>query len=220
MVNPYFTNMPSWGSQDVRGFGDSGTEGEWSQERQGMDISQYGEGAMQGLSAGIANSQPVGDFDVDQYAGFKGSGQGFMGGGAIGAIIGGATAQIGQFRNVNKALNNLDTSVEGVTYDAYGRPVYQGGNIVNANANIDALNQGVKKLNKTHLDPATNVISSITGTRRKMKRKRDALQRSIQQSQQAYNTADINYRNQASQYEDYMERANSNNRLYNLYGRT
>jgi hypothetical protein len=211
--------MPSWGSQDIRSFGDSGEEGEWDHSSGNRDYSQYAEGALGGLAAGMANSQPAGDFDVDQYAGFKGSGQGFMSGGAIGAIVGGATAQIGQFRNVNKALDNLDTSVEGVSYDAYGRPVYQGGNIVNANANINALNKGVRKLNKTHLDPATNVISSLTGTRRRMKRKRDALTRSIQQSQQAYNTADVKYRNQASQYEDYMERANSNNRMYNLYGR-
>jgi hypothetical protein len=220
MVNAYYTNMPKWGSQNIKGYGDSTNpygEPQEPTERQGMDWDQTTQGVAGGLSAGAANSQPVGQFEVDQYAGFKSSGQGLMSGGVIGAIVGGVTAQVGQFSKLNKELDNLQTGVDSVKYDAYGRPVYQGSNVAQAQANLQALNKGVNKLNKTHLDPATNVMSSITGTRRKMKRKRAALQAGIKASQQQYNTADIIYRDQMNQRSEYLDRANPTNQLYNLY---
>jgi hypothetical protein len=215
--NPFYSEkLPSWGTQDIAGYGDSST---WLDEGGGgmnFDWQQSMQGFGAGLSAGAANSQPVGDFNVDALAGFKGSGQGLASGGVIGAIVGGASAQYGQFKNVNDNLNALDTSVGGVTYDAYGRPVYQAGNVLNAKANIEGLNQGINKLNKTHLDPATNLISSFSGTRRKMKRKRAELLGGIQTAQQDYNQADLRYRDQSLQRQEYLERMN-NNRLFNLY---
>lgn len=217
MNNPYYIqNAPSWGSQNVKGFGDAPDWREQYQSNQQgrQDIVQ---GVTSGLAAGAANSQPVSDFNIDQYAGFKGSGQGLASGGVIGAIIGGVTAQYGQFSKVNKNLNNLQTGVEGVTYDAYGRPSYAGGNITQAYGNLDELDKGISKLNKTHLDPATNVISSFTGTRRKMKRKRAALQQGVQKAQQDYNTSELDYRNQMLARSDYMDRINNNDRMYNLY---
>lgn len=216
--NPYY--VPSWGSKQINGYGDSSTY--LDQDRQqnagqqsGQDYGQMAQGAMAGLSAGAANSEPVGDFEVDQYAGFKGSGEGLMKGGVIGAIIGGGVAQYGQFSKINKNLKKLDTSVQGVTYDAYGRPVYQGGNFVNAQQNVAALNDGVKKLNRTHLDPATNIISSFSGTRRRMKRKRGELQQGIKQAQQDYNQSELTYQNQMNARQEYYQGLN-NNRLYNL----
>lgn len=223
--NPYYRKMPEWGTENIKGYGDSSTYLDQrdpelfpSQERQGGqgNFGQYAQGISSGLAAGAANSQPVGDFNIDQYAGFKGSGEGLMGGGVIGAIVGGVSAQYGQFKKVNENLKNLDTSVQGVTYDAYGRPVYQGSNVVGAQANIGALNEGINKLNKTHLDPATNLISSFSGTRRRMKRKRGQLEAGIRQAQQEYNTADQRFRDQSIQRNEYLERMNSN-RYYNLF---
>lgn len=178
----------------------------------------YAQGISSGLAAGAANSQPNGEFDIDQYAGFKGSGEGLIGGGgAIGAIIGGVGAQIGQFSKVNKNLKNLKTGVEGVTFDAYGRPVYQGGNIVQANNTLGELDNGIDKLNKTHLDPATNLFSSAFGTRRKLKRKRRQLALGIQAAQKDFNSSELAFRNQSLTQQDYYNRTNNQNRLYNLY---
>lgn len=173
-------------------------------------------GISSGLAAGAANSEPD-RFTIDQYAGFKGSGQGLMGGGVIGAIVGGITAQAGQFSKVNKALKNLDTSVQGVQYDAYGRPVYGGESVNTAMSNVNDISQGENKLNKTHIDPATNLFSSAYGTRRKLRRKREELQRNIESAQQQYNQSDVNYRKRQNELNDYYERINTNNRLYNLY---
>lgn len=215
--NPYYD--PRWGSQNISGYGDSSTYlDEDNQPTQaGMDYGKMAQGAMSGFAAGAANSQPVGDFNVDQYAGFKGSGQGLASGGPIGAIIGGVTAQFGQFKKVNENLKNLDTSVEGVSYDAYGRPVYNSSAFTQANANIGALDKGIKKLNRTHLDPATNLISSFSGTRRRMKRRRGEIMSNIQAAQQNYNQSESDYRNQTMAQQDYYKRLNNNNRMYNVY---
>jgi hypothetical protein len=215
MKNPYYNNMPWWGSQNIQGYGDSSGPLDEKKPDRKIDWGKAANNVAAGFSAGMANSQPVGDFTVDQYAGFKGSGQGFASGGPIGAIIGGVTAQVGQFRNVNKELDKLQTGVEGVTYDMYGRPSYAGGNINQAQANISALNKGIKRLNKTHLDPATNIISSVTGTRRKMKRKRAALEAGIRSAQKEFNEAELTNRNQMNQREEYLDRLNNN--YYNLY---
>lgn len=220
-TSPYFfQNAPSWGSQNIAGYGDSGEEGEWDQQtgmQRGFTGQDIGQGIAGGLSAGAANSQPIGDFNIDQYAGFKGSGQGLAAGGPIAAALGGITAQVGQFRNVNENLRNLNTSVDSVTYDAYGRPVYQGSNLVNAQQNLNELDSGINKLNKTHLDPATNLFSSAFGTRRRMKRKRAELSQGIQSAQQQYNQAEQNFRNQSIQRSEYYDRLNDRSRLYNLY---
>lgn len=182
-----------------------------------MSMGDYAQGIGAGLSAGAANSQPVGDFTVDQYAGFRGSGQGLMSGGVIGAIVGGVGAQVGQFRNINKNLEKVDTSIEGVTFDAYGRPVYSGGNVNAAFGTMGELNKGLDKLNKTHIDPATNLFSSGFGTRRKIKRKRAQLAQGITQAQQSFNEADLNYRNQMLAEQSYRDRLNNDGRMYSLY---
>ncbi|HYG02049.1 MAG TPA: hypothetical protein VD927_06355 [Chryseosolibacter sp.] len=178
-----------------------------------------GQNAMSGLSAGAAHSNPQSDFTVDPYAGLKGSAQGLAQGGWIGAIVGGATAQFGQFKKINENLDKLQTGVEGVTYDAYGRPVYQGHNILEANQNSGALDKGISKLNdpKNLIDPITSLTSTFTGTRRKMKRKRDAIQRSVALAQSDFNKAEQDFRGSSNQREDYLERMNNNNRMYNLY---
>lgn len=182
------------------------------------------DGVASGLAAGAAHSQPAADFTIDPYSGFKGSFQGLAGGSksgpvgaVVGAITGGITAQVGQFKKINENLRNLDTSVNAVTYDAYGRPMYAGGNINTAQANLGELDKGINKLNQTHIDPFNNIYSSITGTRRRMKRKRGQLQQGIQQAQQGFNTADVNFRNQQAQMADYYSRMNSNNRMYNVF---
>jgi len=221
----YLSNAPSWGSDQVSGFGDSSTY--LDEQETGMFPNQSGGGgnnfgsyvndASAGFAAGAANSQPVGDFNVDQYAGFKGSGEGLMKGGVIGAIVGGVTAQIGQFRNVNENLRNLDTGVNGTNFDAYGRPTYNGQAFGEANEKSAALGKGIRKLNKTHLDPATNLISSFSGTRRKMKRKQAELLKNIAAAKQDYNRSDVDFRNSQAAMDTYYKNLNNSNRMNNLY---
>lgn len=207
-VNFQMPNQP--GGPPQQGGGQQGGFGQWFQ---GQDKMQ---GITAGLQAGASNANPEGDFSVDPYAGFKGSGQGLMSGGPIGAIVGGITAQAGQFSKINKNLKNLQTGVEGTTYDEYGRPVYAGENIANANANINELDKGEKAL-KFKGDPATQMFAKVFGTKKKIRRKRGALQRGIQQAQAGFNEADVTARNQANAMEDYFERLNPQGRMNNLY---
>lgn len=226
--------MPSWGSQDVSGYGDS-TEGDFRYEGEDQTSAnknngqQIMQGISNGLAAGAANSINPDEFSVDPNAGFIASNQAFggsggKGGGAIaGAITAGVTAQMGQFSNVNKKLKGLNTSVNGVTYDAYGRPVYNSSNIVNAQNNIDALNRGYNSMTQSALfdggegiDPATRGFAALYGTPKKILRKRAQLEAGIQNAQMKYNQSDIDFRNQQNQMQDYYRRQNPYGRMYNL----
>jgi hypothetical protein len=191
-MNPYFTNIKAW----------------WNNQ----DKAQ---GAEAGLAAGAANSAPQDQFSIDPNAGLKGSGQGLMQGGVIGAVVGGVTAQMGQFANVNKAIKNLDTTVQGVQYDAYGRPVYGGASVNTAQQNINALQKGEKSLNKG-IDPATRAFAWAFGTKRKLRRAEDKLQKGVAKAQGNYNQSSRDFQSQQNQSEDYLQRMN-NNRLYSLY---
>jgi hypothetical protein len=234
-MTPYYDpsfakKAPSWGSENISGYGDSSTFLD-ENPRSGGSSMQQGNlqggiaGVQAGLAAGAANGNPVSDFNIDQYAGFKGSLSGGASGlaaagpigGIIGAVIGGAVSQVGQFSKVNKNLKKLNTNVDSLGYDAYGRPVYQGAGYASADANVGALNEGLSKMNKTHIDPATNVLGSAFGTRRKIKRKRNELIRNQQSSQRRFNQADLNYRTQSLQRDEYLERMNPQQRISNIY---
>jgi hypothetical protein len=192
MNNPYFTNIKAW----------------WEKQDKAKGLES-------GMSAGAANSAPKDQFSVDKYAGFKGSGQGLASGGVIGAIVGGATAQIGQFSNVNKAIKNLDTTVEGLQYDANGRPVYGGESINAAQENISALEKGEDSL-KGGIDPATKAFAWAFGTKKKLRKAQSKLRKGVEKSQNNFNQASREFQSQQNQSEDYLQRMN-NNRLYSLY---
>jgi hypothetical protein len=66
---------------------------------------------------------------------------------------------------------------------------------------------------------AGGVGTAITGgiRKRKQQKEQNSAMRQVQQAQQDFNTADVSFRNQRNQMEDYNQRMNSNNRLYNLY---
>jgi hypothetical protein len=235
-TNPYYTGIkfPKWGSQNVKGYGDSNAgpldepelfpkqsqEGSWMQNNQwaGQDTSGVG-GIGAAVTSAIPNPNEGDRFSIDPYAGYKGSFKGLAAGGVVGAIVGGVGAQVGQFSKISKELKNLDTSVEGVQYDAYGRPVYGSGSVTGAFSTDSELSKGEKSLSNKNLftDPANFAFSKAFGTKRKIRRKRNELQTNIRSAQGEFNTADANYRQQANQMEDYFERMNSNNRMYNVY---
>lgn len=142
---------------------------------------------LQGYAQGVAETN---DFSVDPFAGYKGSFQGLGQGGVVGAIAGGVGAQIGTFSQVNKNLKNLNTNVEGYSVDQYGNPVFQGSAFTDAATNLRKLDEGKDAINKSW-DPATRVFSGLFGTKKKIRRAERKLNRSIQRSQQEFNTANI-----------------------------
>jgi hypothetical protein len=157
------------------------------------------------------------DFSVDGMAGYSGSAQGFASGGAVGAIIGGVTAQFGTFNKVHQNLNKLDTGVNVSAIDPItGRPVYQGSGAVGAKQTMGALNQGQKAINKSY-DPATHVISKVFGTGRKLRRKRSELEQNLRSGQQQFNAQTEQFNAQQAATTQYNGLLNNQNRLKNLY---
>ena len=167
-------------------------------------------------AAYVQGQEGVDNFSIDKFAGLKASGQGLMSGGAIGAIAGGVSAQLGQFGKINQNLKNLDTSVELTNTSATGAPVYQGAAYVQAQDNIKALNKGESSL-KGGIDPANQLFAAVFGTKRKIREKKAALEASIKQGQQDFNKADVAFDESQARKIDYNRRRSRENRLYNLY---
>lgn len=176
-------------------------------------------GAASAATSGFVQGQEgVDNFSIDPFAGYVGSGKGFMSGGTIGAIAGGVAAQVGQFSKINRNLKNLDTSVDLAGMSATGAPVYQGDAYAQAQGNINALQDGQDALNKKGwYDPANLVFSGIFGTKRKIKEAKDKINEGIARAQEDYNKADQNYDQAQIRQQDYNKRRNNTARLYNLY---
>jgi hypothetical protein len=176
-------------------------------------FASYLQGASSlGTAVSSINQPYQNQFMPDQTSGWQGMGAGASAGStfgpmgaAIGAGLGAITGAVSSVIGSHKQLNNLDTSVNGASYDAYGRPVYQGGEIANAMSTIN-------DLDKTAKWDSTNIL----GIGRKAKRKRAALQRNIQSAQQQFNESDRSYREQMNQRSEYLDRMNPYNRMYNV----
>lgn len=159
-----------------------------------------------GAAAGFSQNQQ--GYMPDQFSAAQGAAQGYATGGAYGALAGAVTAPVTQTLQAHRNLNNLDTSVGGSTHDAYGRPLYQGGEISNAMGKLP-------ELDKTASWDSLNLL----GLGRKAERKADTLRTGIRQSQEGYNQAEVGYRNRQMQMQDYYSRMNDQSRMYNLYNR-
>lgn len=165
----------------------------------GQQVNNLISGIGRGVAAGAAMLPSASDdFSIDPFAGYKGSvaGGGMGVAGAAGAIIGGITSQVGNFSRINRNLNNVDTSVQGYEIGPDGRPVYGGQNIQAANQTLDSINKGYNKLGGSNLlspellaDPANTLFSTVFGTKKRLRRKRDELKRGIHAAQSSYNTA-------------------------------
>src|SRR5690554_748105 len=147
-INPYFTNMlPKMGAGV--GAGVSSGVGAGADMSMGLGagasvtpqqpmnwkpVSQ----AIAGAASGVMTPNPQ-DFSFDwAQAGISGL-QGFAAGGPVGAAVGTVVGGVKQLAGIHRNAKNLDTSVDGVTTDIYGRPVYQGGNISQALSTADDL---------------------------------------------------------------------------------
>ena len=163
--------------------GQAGNAG--AQPRRGLTDQQIAQG-IGGLGAVAGamttkSTDPM-DFSVDPWAGYTGSAAGFGSSGLVGAIVGGATAQLETFNKVHSSLDKLNTGVTVMDTDAMGRPIYSSQSVLNAAATDKALREGQKAID-TSLDPATHVISWIRGTGREIKRGRRRLRENTQSAQ-------------------------------------
>lgn len=164
-----------------------------------------------------ANPQAPDAFEIDQWAGYKASGQGFATAGPFGAIIGGAVAQLNTFNNVHKNLDALDRSVGGVNgYDAYGRPIYNSGAIANKFDTLKALKRGAYRTTHT-LDPGQPTIALIRGTRRKLRKAAADVTKNIQFAQQDFTNKANQYNAQELAMAQYNQSLNNRNRINTLY---
>jgi hypothetical protein len=199
MTNPFFTGLEKWSDKN-----------KWATQ----DTSGVG-GYGAAISSAIPSSQE-GRFSIDKNAGFKGSFQGLSQSGAVGAVIGGVTAQLGESGRVKKELDGLQTGVEGVTYDGYGNPVYGGEAVSGAMATVNELDKGYESMKfGKGLDPASTVFN--LGNMRRIRRKRAQLQRNLLNAQTSFNKAEASNRALMNNLEGYQERMNPQDRLFNLY---
>jgi hypothetical protein len=188
--------------------------GNWFENNQWATQDSSGVGQWGAAAASMMPNTADGQFSVDKNAGFKGSFQGLASGGVVGAIAGGIGSQLGEAGRVKSALNALDTSVQGVQYDAYGKPVYMGGAVAQAQNNIAELNKGEKSM-KGGIDPATWVFQA--GNRKRIRRKRQQLKQNVAKAQQNYNSSAVSNQGLMNNLEDYNQRMDSSNKLYNIY---
>lgn len=163
------------------------------------------------MASGASTVTDEDRFSIDPNAGFKGSFSGLQSGGAVGAIAGGITAQAGGFSRVNKNLNAYNPSIEGYQVDAWGRPVYNASAFTQANQNLNELNEGSRKINRS-VDPATHAFAEVFGTERKLREKSQATQMSMWSEQAAFNKINNNYQRQQ------LSRRNYEDQISNIYG--
>lgn len=179
-------------------------------------------GALSNLDMGNKAPNPSNQFDhdafeIDQWAGYKASGQGFASGGPIGAIAGGAIAQLGTFNRVHSNLDRLDRSVAGTQgVDAYGRPIYNSSGVANQYRNLAALKKGAYRTTHT-LDPGQPTIALIRGTRRKLRKAARDVQTNIGYANQDYTNKTNAYNQQEMAMNQYNQMLNNRNRLNTLY---
>jgi hypothetical protein len=224
-MNPYFHGLEQYSTPQPPPQPEATSRGpRWYGKPMMTQDTTGGVGTIGAAVTSAIPNQYDGKFSADPNAGFKGSFKGLASGGVAGAIIGGVGAQIGEFGRINKELKNLDTSVDGMTYDGYGRPQYNGAAFADANNNLSELSEGEKSfgvIGDGHggrgLDPATALFSWAMGTRKKLRRKRDQLTKGLETAQTNYNAAESQSRLQNNQMEDYYQRMNPANRMRNVY---
>ena len=230
-VNPYFNNLPWWGSQprqfgvsefpqwgseNIGGFGDSGgPETDWTQPRQGMNTGQLNQGfagVTSGLSAGQAFGNPN-QFSMSQGGIMGGVASGAASGAAagplgagVGAVVGGVTSFFKQDAQLKKNINNVNTDFNSMT-DIYGRPVFDSTGFAQGTSDLQGLMEATV--------PGKHAMRPRR--RRQAERKLNELHNSIMTGQQNFNQAETKFRDRMTQLSEFNERVNDNSRLQNLY---
>jgi hypothetical protein len=209
-LDQFFQQMPN-----PNAFSATGYDNEYNPSNDHVHQKQFGT-AMAGLGGLNAAASQYGkeQFAPDRWGVLKSTGQGALAGsaaGPIGALAGGLTgaltSSIVQPLNINKTINNRNTSFNNTAYDGNGRPVYVGGG---------EIAQGFKDING--LSKAIDWDShNLFGFRRRGRKKQKQIEQNISRSQSDFNNADVKFRNQMNAREDYLDRFNTNARLYNIF---
>ena len=195
-MTPYYIPPPDPTRDDGADFGYGGQPQQFNTQ----PYQQAAAGAIAGGVSGLSNQ----GYTANGFGTIQSGLQGFIAGGPIGAAAGVVTNAVGQVISAHRNLDNVQTDVGPLTYDAYGRPVYQGGQI------NDLVNQ-LPELQKAANWDSTNIL----GIGRKARRKMDRINRNIVQAQTGFNQAEVAYRSRQAQLQDYANRQRTN--YDNLY---
>lgn len=214
MANPYFFPAPYHPPIDPQSVGQVG--------------NQYLTNIPQ---AGVPNIQPVNQQAPPNYT----SPRGFNYSGLSGALAGGAALAAQTIGMANQGTN-VNTQLPPSQYDPTSRPRYSGGQLVSQARNIDtggASEGDVLSAAATGAGAgvafggigaaAGAVIGAgaalISGGARSKKNQQEQskLLNTAKAAGQAYNKADVSFRNRSAAMEDYYQRTNATNRLHNLY---
>lgn len=161
--------------------------------------------ASSGASAGQALGNPD-QFYMNDANMLGAVGSGFATGGPIGGLVAGVSNFFGQDAKLKRSIENVNTDFN-TTFDAYGRPVYQGAEIGQGIQDFQGLMEATR--------PGAHAMRPRR--RRQAERKAGELFGAIKEGQQSYNQAEVGYRNRMLQYQDYMDRQDDQSRLSNLY---
>lgn len=163
-------------------------------------------GLIGGGASGVSGSTPN-NYSLDPSAIGKSTLSGFMNGGPIGAAAGAVTSVAGQVSSIKNKLNNTQTNFNSTGYDANGSPMYQSQTFYDANNTMNGLDKGSKSAS-AWIDPSAKFAFS---------KKKRQVKAGIESSQKEYNKASADYTQKQNNMEDYNERINPYNRMYNLY---
>jgi hypothetical protein len=153
----------------------------------GNQVAAGAAGAMSSYAQGAAATN---NFSIDTEAGLKGSFQGLAQGGPVMAVVQGIAGQIGTMSEVRRNLNKVNPNIVGYTNDAYGNPVYNGQGVNELMGTDREIGVGQKKL-KRAWDPASRLGGALFGLNRRMRNKREEINRGILAAQTGFNTANI-----------------------------
>lgn len=150
------------------------------------------------------------DLNIDEMAGLKGWASGAASGGLVGGFFGALGGVVGEISRTNKALKNLDTSVDATVTTVNGVPVYNT-NAVNKSL---ALQTQLKNLNFVK---RPSLGSKLFGLNRKAREAQKRARRNLVGAQSNFSSANLGYsQEQASERAYRNAQLELTNNLYTL----
>lgn len=178
-----------------------------SQQFNAQPYLQAAGGAVAGVSSGLSHQ----GYSLNPGGILQSGVQGFMAGGPIGAAVGIVGNAVGQTIAAHRNIKNIDASVDAVSHDAYGRPVYQGARVSELAGELPELQKAAKWDNLG----GGLFNNGLLGIRGRALRKMREIKKNIGQAQASFNQAEVNYRSRRAQLQDYVNRQRTN--FDNLY---
>ena len=172
--------------------------------------------ALNAYGTGTASQADPGNFAQTDFNGISGAVSGASAGGWIGAIVGSVAEPVAATDALNKKIKRTRVSEDYMSRDAYGKPLYNGQNAINAIHTRDALSSGLTKT-QDQVNPLNIHNDFFNDTRGKLKKQRNIVSRSIAKGQNDFNTQRESFEKEQAGAAAYRRRRDITNRLYNLY---